>query len=306
MENTGINSVPEVAVIMPTYNRAGLVCRAIESVLAQTYNNYELIVVDDCSTDNTGEVVKSFDDDRIKYIRHEINKGVSAARNTGIKTVAAKYLAFLDDDDEFFPSYLEKLVRAISDTTEQVGVVYSDLLVGDKRTTTNREGNVHKAVMRLQFNCQLGCFLIKRPCLETVGLFDEDLMFAEDVDLVIRLSKYFLFRHVEEPLSIRHSTEGALCNNMDAFINGFSVLLNKHFNELSRDRKALSRFYLHTGHFLVIKGNFKEGHRYIVDAVKADPFNIQSVGASLLLSVNKDLYCKAYQTYMNYKYRIDS
>lgn len=279
-----------------------MIGHAIKSVLSQTYDKYAIIVVDDCSADNTEEAVKSIKDERIKYIRHEINKGVSAARNTGIKASAAKYLTFLDDDDEFLPVYLEKQVAAISNTPERVAVVYTDMLAEYGRTTTNKEGNVYKDVIRLEFNCSMECFLIKRGCLETVGLFDEDLAFTEDVDMAIRLSRQFHFRHVAEPLVVRHPTGGSQCSNIDTFINGFKALLNKHFAELSKDRKALSRFYLHIGHFLVLKGSVEEGHRYIIDAVKADPSNIRAVGASLILSLYKSKYVHIYQTYMNFKY----
>ena len=89
-----------VSVIIPTYNRAHLVGRAIRSVLNQTYQDFEIIVVDDCSTDNTEEIVKGFNDHRIRYMRHDRNRGGSAARNTGIKASQGKYIAFLDSDDE--------------------------------------------------------------------------------------------------------------------------------------------------------------------------------------------------------------
>jgi len=90
-----------VSVIIPTYNRAHLVGRAIRSVLNQTYQDFEIIVVDDCSTDNTEEIVKGFNDHRIRYMRHDRNRGGSAARNTGIKASQGKYIAFLDSDDEW-------------------------------------------------------------------------------------------------------------------------------------------------------------------------------------------------------------
>lgn len=99
--------IPTVSVVIPTYNRAHLVGRAIQSVLNQTYQDFEIIVVDDGSTDNTEEVVKSFNDPRIRYIRHDQNRGGSAARNTGIKMARGEYIAFQDSDDEWLPEKLE-------------------------------------------------------------------------------------------------------------------------------------------------------------------------------------------------------
>jgi len=97
-----MNKNPKVSVIIPTYNRAHLIGRAIQSVLNQTYQDFELIVVDDGSTDNTNEVIKEFSqkDKRILYIKHDKNKGGSAARNTGIKAARGEYIAFQDSDDE--------------------------------------------------------------------------------------------------------------------------------------------------------------------------------------------------------------
>lgn len=293
----------EVSVIIPTYNRAGLIGRAIRSVLSQTYNEYKLIVVDDCSIDNTEQIVSSFIDDRIKYIRHETNKGISATRNTGIRNTRSKYLTFLDDDDELMPSFLEKLLTAVNDTKETLGVAYADLLTDHVRTINKKEGNIHKDVMRLQFNCSMECFLIKSECFKIVGLFDEGLAFTEDIDMVIRLSKTFHFKHVDEPLVVRHVTAGSLGSNMDYYINGLRSILKKHHEEFKRDKNALSQFYLHIGHFLYIKGDFKAGRQYIFKALKADPFNIKAVGASLIVSLDKKKYGQIYQTYMDFKYR---
>ena len=94
-------SKPTVTIIIPTYNRAHLLGRAIRSVLTQTFHNWELIVVDDASTDNTKEVAYSFQDPRIHYLCHETNRGGPAARNTGIREARGLYIAFLDSDDEW-------------------------------------------------------------------------------------------------------------------------------------------------------------------------------------------------------------
>ena len=94
--------MPTVSVVIPAYNRAHLLKRAIQSVLNQTYQDFELIVVDDASNDNTEEVVKELRDEKIKYIRHRENSGAGVARNTGIRTALGRYIAFQDSDDECF------------------------------------------------------------------------------------------------------------------------------------------------------------------------------------------------------------
>ena len=101
--------------------------RAIQSVLDQTYEDFELIVVDDGSTDNTEEVVKNFGNDKIRYIRHEENKGAAAARNTGIRAARGEYIGFQDSDDEWLPVKLEKQIKVFETAPPEVGVVYTDM-----------------------------------------------------------------------------------------------------------------------------------------------------------------------------------
>ena len=106
---------PRVSVIIPTYNRAHLIGRAIQSVLAQTYQDFEVIVVDDGSTDNTEEVVLNFGSEKMRYIRHGTNRGVAAARNTGIRNARGEYIAFQDSDDEWYPNRLESISEIMED-----------------------------------------------------------------------------------------------------------------------------------------------------------------------------------------------
>ena len=105
---TEVKKSPTISVIIPTYNRADFIGRAIESVLDQTYQDFEIIVIDDGSKDNTENIVKSFDDTRITYIRLKDNKGAAVARNTGIGTARGKFIAFQDSDDEWLPQKLAK------------------------------------------------------------------------------------------------------------------------------------------------------------------------------------------------------
>lgn len=131
-----MNKNPTVSVIIPTYNRAHLVGRAIQSVLNQTYKDFELIIVDDGSTDNTEDIIKKYQkkDERIKYIRRKKNKGGSVARNTGINAAIGEYIAFLDSDDEWLTEKLERQMKVFKSTSSEVGVVYSGFFrINDRR-----------------------------------------------------------------------------------------------------------------------------------------------------------------------------
>jgi len=111
-----------ISVIIPTYNRAKSITRSIITVLNQTYENYELIVIDDCSTDSTKKILQSFSDKRIIYVRHLYNQGAAAARNTGIKIAKGKYIAFQDSDDEWLPKKLEKQMKVFKTASSKTYV----------------------------------------------------------------------------------------------------------------------------------------------------------------------------------------
>ena len=132
---SGIN--PVVSIVLPTYNRAALLGRAIRSVLKQSYTDFELLVIDDGSTDQSSNVVAGFRDRRIKYISLEHNTGAGAARNVGIRIAKGKFLAFQDSDDEWMPSKLVKQMSAFERGSVRLGIVYSDMLriLGDGTTT---------------------------------------------------------------------------------------------------------------------------------------------------------------------------
>src|SRR6056297_1399486 len=116
--------MPTVSVIVPTYNRADSLPRTIDSVLAQTHDDLELVVVDDASTDDTETVVERYEDDRVTYLEHATNRGGSAARNTGIRASDGDYVAFLDSDDEWHPEKLERQVRELESRSEEWVAAY--------------------------------------------------------------------------------------------------------------------------------------------------------------------------------------
>jgi glycosyltransferase involved in cell wall biosynthesis len=159
---------PVISVIIPTYNRAHLVGRAIRSVLAQTFQDWELIVVDDGSSDNTEEVVCSFQDPRICYISHEVNRGGSAARNTGIKVARGEYVSFLDSDDEWLPEKLEKQLACFRNTQmEQLGMVVCGRIdldeKGEKVTEKNPDvhGWVYEDILNLTWSPSTPTMMIR-------------------------------------------------------------------------------------------------------------------------------------------------
>lgn len=185
---------PLVSVVIATYKRSGLVPRAIESVRKQTYRNVEILVVDDGSPDNTRAVVESIPDDRIRYIRHEKNKGLPAARNTGIRAAQGEYIAFLDDDDEWREDKLEKQLQAVENYD---AVVCGALISGRMRVLHNRP-NVTLDDLRNYIPDPSG-LLVKANVIKDL-LFDESLKLGEDWDVFIRIAQRHTIGFIEESL----------------------------------------------------------------------------------------------------------
>lgn len=189
-----MNDNPLVSIVIATYKRSRLVPRAIESVRNQTYRNLEILVVDDGSPDNTRLVVESIQDNRIRYIRHEKNKGLPAARNTGIRVAQGEYIAFLDDDDEWREHKLERQLQAIK---HYDAVVCGALINGRPRSVHNHQ-NVTLDDLRDYIPDPSG-LLVKASVIKDL-LFDESLREGEDWDAFIRIAQRHTIGFIEESL----------------------------------------------------------------------------------------------------------
>ncbi len=196
----------QVSVIIPTYNRGQRLKKAIDSVLAQTHQDFELIVVDDGSDDNTAGLIGNYNSD-ILYIRQE-NRGPAAARNRGIEKARYNILAFLDSDDWFAENKLATQIKAmgqkpsclISHTNE---IWYRNgRILNQKRKHKKNSGDIFKQSLEL---CAVGMstVMMRREIFERYGLFDEDLPCCEDYDLWLRVSAEQEFLLVEEPLTLK-------------------------------------------------------------------------------------------------------
>lgn len=183
----------KVSVIIPTYNRAKLVDRAINSVLVQTFKDFELLIVDDVSTDNTQQIVEQFRDERIKIIHHQKNKGGSAARNTGIKMAMGEYIAFLDDDDEWIPTKLEKQMRFFERCRRNVGLIYSWAEIIDEKknlfvkSQSKVKGKFLREILERSFLIS-STVIVKKACFRSVGLFDENFISCQDREMWTRIA----------------------------------------------------------------------------------------------------------------------
>ncbi|MDQ7782108.1 MAG: glycosyltransferase [Desulfomonilaceae bacterium] len=199
--------MPHVSVIIPTYNRAHVLGRAIRSVLTQTYRDFELIVVDDGSTDDTAGL-QALRDGRVTLVR-QANRGVSAARNAGIRRSRGALLAFLDSDDEWLP---DKLARQVdrAGSNEPYFVCHTDeiwvrdgKIVPQKRIHRKQGGRFFERSLQ---RCLISpsSVMLSRFLLDRVGRFDEDLPAAEDYDLWLRITAFWDVDFINEPLVVKH------------------------------------------------------------------------------------------------------
>ena len=255
-----VNQSPLVSVIIATYNRAQLVTRAINSVINQSYYNLECIVIDDGSTDNTGQIVKSINDKRIIYLCHKNNRHASAARNTGIKVSKGQFISFLDDDDEWHPTKLEKQISLILQLPNQFGMVYcwmdyyKDRKLVLEHHPTHR-GNVFAKVLDQQRIGGCPTLLIRKNVLDDIGLFDETVLRGNDGDLIRRICLKYQVDFVPEVLvdvHIGHGLLGIGNNSKESVKNaiyGQQIKFKKFNKELNHLPKHKSIIYAYLGFY---------------------------------------------------------
>jgi glycosyltransferase involved in cell wall biosynthesis len=227
-------SAPLVTVAISTFNRAHLVGRAIRCALAQTVENIEILVVDDGSTDGTAAVLGDLDDVRLRRVRHERNHGISRTRNSAIRLARGEWIAFLDDDNEWPPDYLERQL-AVAASRPEAGVVYCRARVRNARSGT--EWLTHDAIGQSRvfghlvagWHLQMSATLIRKSVLLEIGGLDEELRASEDRDLWLRLAQRTDFAGTSEVLMTRNIHHGGpqLSRNPEFMTRDAAILERK-------------------------------------------------------------------------------
>lgn len=254
----------KVSIILPTYNRAHLLERSVRSILNQTYEDFELLIVDDGSTDNTRAVVERFADSRIRYIFCKKNGGVAKARNIGITEARYDYIAFQDSDDEWHLDKLEKQMKVMQEASTDTGLVYCEYhyngLNGIEDICPKREipleqksGNIFRQLLA---GNMIGTpvMLVKRECFDKVGKFNENFPCMEDYELVLRIAREYRIEFIPEILVEVYANYESVTNNLEGFLTTKCILAGAYKKEL-----------LEFGMFDVVVGNIIE---------KAEEFNL--------------------------------
>lgn len=229
--------MPLISVVIPAYRRGHVIERTLQSVLEQTHQDFEILVVDDASGDDIEAVVTSLskEESRIRYFCHDTNRGAQAARNTGARAARGEWIAFLDSDDYLIPNSLE--VRIAIAQTDNVKIVHSEAKVLRKDETISAygipplSGYVYRELLANP-GPLFSSLLVAKEALETIGYLDEKIVSYQDWDTVIRLAKHYPFSFVAEPTFIYDCRgDDNISKSMKREAEGYRQVFNKHFLE---------------------------------------------------------------------------
>ncbi len=286
----GSGNRPEVSVIIPTYERPEKLIRAIRSVLEQEVCRLEVIVVDDHSMDDTGDVVIGLGDPRVMYLKQQERRGSSQARNVGLELAKGDFIAFLDDDDFWLPGKLSAQLRAFSEDNG-LGIVYTgyEIVLEADGSTVMRvepdiEGDVHRTMIRYNF---IGSPtpLIRRSVLNASGGFDPALTHCQDWDLWIRATAITRIRALPQILAVYSIHGDQKSTALSDKILGREAILEKYRNEIGEDRRAMARHLGQLGAMKLLKGDISGGRKALIGSITCWPLQWRSVLYLLTSSV---------------------
>ncbi len=254
---------PEFSVIIPTFNRAHVLPRAIDSVLGQSHGDFELLVVDDGSADGTAQCVARYQDARIQYIRHEQNRGQNTALNTGIAVARGTFVSFLDSDDAWDPAMLEA-VRAKFGSDNELGWVYTAFRARDvsgqvrSALSATLEGWVFAEALAQGHVSPPTAFSVRRTCFDVVGTFELDNIICNDDVMCLKLAKAFKVGRVDATLATIHSDGGSRVTEDQALAAmGYYRLHEKFRTDIVTllGRRPMAQRYTHAGRLFLDAGN---------------------------------------------------
>jgi hypothetical protein len=270
--------MPKVSVIIPTYNRTRYLSKAIDSVLSQTYKDYEIIVVDDGSTDNTKEVLQKYMG-KIKYLYQE-NKGIAAARNFGIRNSTGDFIGFLDNDDQWLPNKLEIQIKTLEKNSKLAFVCSASHVIDEQGSIIDFWRVKSKESFENLFEGNfILCLtvLMRRQCLDKIGGFDIAVSGSDDWDMWLRLSKSYQFCHIDIPLTKYRIHNSNVSKDIEGRIKRDVIIINKReINEkfsLFRIKTRLAKLYYSSANI------YQHGDKFYpdIDFKKASKYYLKAV-----------------------------
>ncbi|MFH1657306.1 MAG: glycosyltransferase family A protein [bacterium] len=266
----------KVSVIIPTYNRYDTISGAIQSVLNQTYQNFEIVIIDDSENDKTAKLINTFNEKRIRYIRNKARKNIPSARNQGVRESGSdsKYVAFLDDDDEYFPLFLEKLIKSLEEKRELTGATCFKEL----RIQENKKIGVDRC-SKEPWRIYIGNgYILRKELFEKENYwFDERLTHFEEWDFGIRVLENHKIECISEILFMYRCSsleERAERDSLHTFMPPEEIeqFYKNHYLLYSQwGRGALGYLCFYTGRFLLRIPEIKKGRKYLLKAFLTYP-----------------------------------
>jgi len=268
----------KVSVVIPTYNREDALPKAIDSILEQTIDDFEVVIVDDGSEDGTQELIKGYSDDRIRYIKHEHNKGQNTARNTGLRAAEGTYISYLDSDDVLLPHHLEKAVTKLEDLSDAFGGVvtgYEDIVNDEKISQPGYDGRfTYNDLVTDMYNKIGGLSLLtfRADILDRIGLHDEEIINSTDLDFYLQiLEEYDLFG-INEVLCRRFKRTDSVSMDARLVAQGEKTIISKHGNNLTAENRAKRRF--NRGIALAELGEIEEASKAFRGCIRDYPIGL--------------------------------
>jgi glycosyltransferase involved in cell wall biosynthesis len=282
----------KVSVVIPTFNREKFITKALDSVMDQTYQDYEVVVMDDGSKDNTREIVENYGK-KVSYFYQE-NRGIASARNEAIKRSSGDYIAFLDSDDYWVREKLETQID-LFDKHPEYGMVASccsSIRLDGSFREKNRPGK-SGWVLRDLFNknfIRTSSALIKKECLSRVGLFDEDFRECEEYDLWLRIAAMYPIGFINDSLAVYvDNAEGISTDSLAGRLFRLKVLEKEYLAKKIPPKmynKRISNTCHYIGRHYITRGDTENGRIYLKKAQELDPINVKNL-FYLLLSFTK-------------------
>jgi glycosyltransferase involved in cell wall biosynthesis len=275
---------PLVSVILPVYNRGHLLQRVVTSVLSQSHDNLELIIVDDASSDDTEERVAALADPRLRYIRHSHNQGASVARNTGIEVARGEYIAFMDDDDEWVGHKLAaQLAVFVHSELPELGIVtcgHYMMSSGERGTLwipTQRGWVFETLLLQKRIGCRPPSLLIRSSVLRDHRIrFDPNLPARQDWDFVAQVSRKCQLDFVPEPLVLVHQHPGERVWTPDRAIRAGKYLHEKYREEFLQRPEAHNKFHLRLALSCMAAGDWVAARHQVLAGIRARPRALSS------------------------------
>jgi len=296
-----------VSAIITTYNRACYLEKAINSVLDQSYKDFELLILDNSSTDGTEAVVNRYNDDRIRYIRHE-PMNISQTRNLGVRLAKGEWIAFLDDDDEWLPNKLSAEISLFNLSSSDTALVYGGFIRVDSNGKTLCEyqsalhGSVLKDLLMLHddFTGSASNPMLKKSAVLALNGFDENVKTGEDWEFYLRLAEKYKVAVISEPIvRVRHHHGARLGDRLKDYIDLEMKVMDRFERIFQSDIKLRSFYLQRLGGKYIRLGNTREGFKYLFKSIYTNIFNGYAYLQVLSAVFGQQAYNRCHQWYLN-------